>query len=342
MFKKVIITLIVFLMLPLGLAAAQHSDTREITGESFQGDVTLLNEDLIVSESGEVDGNVTLFNGNAMVDGTIKYDLVVFNGDVTLGRTAVIQGECILINGSLTNDESQQQCQVINENPFNFDADMFNNIGTGLTFETEAISFGSRLWASIGGALGLSILMGTIAIGIYSALPHQSEQIEAVLRQHPYSSIAIGGLSFVAIPFINAILLVLSVVLSLVCIGLLGFPIILTITFAFIVAGCWAWVLWGKIIGDWAADRLERQLRPPLTAAAGTAVVTFLFGFLTFINPITGVLAIILALLMQSSGMGAAALTRFGTQSFPAPIPKLDSDKVTAVLKTLPDEETAP
>ena len=74
------------------------------------------------------------------------------------------------------------------------------------------------------------------------------------------------------------------------------------------------------------------------TAVLGTMILTFVFGLLGAIPWVMG--EGLVSFFAMCMGLGAVALTKFGTRNYPTvQIAEPDDDKITAVLDTLPDEE---
>lgn len=343
MSKRVFFIIALFLvLLPVGVVVAQDDDTLPVTNETVHGDVTLFNENFHLGADGQVDGSVIIFNGNVTVAGTVNEDLVVFNGNIVLEKTAVIHGDCIALNGSVSGETLA--CQQIEEFPFSdeFPDGLGDNLAPFLGEEVIGSGGPPNINHSLSrflGAFSLSIMMAFIGGFLYTFAPTATHRIEQAMRERPFATTAVGFLSFGAVPFVNLILLIISVPLVLVCVGLLGFPLILGITLAFMGAGFWAWVLWGKMFGEWVTERANFTLNKTVVVAVGTAVITFFLSFVAFSGPGWMLLVIVATILPIAWGMGATALTRFGTRPFPvleAPLPA--KDKVSAVLETLPDE----
>ena len=130
-------------------------------------------------------------------------------------------------------------------------------------------------------------------------------------------------------------------ILTFVCIGLLGFPIMLLLALGLVLGSLLGWV----VVGTWLGVRLfghgkdERIVR---AAALGTGALTLLFGVLGLIPFVFG--ESLLVFVLVSIGLGAVALTQFGMKPYPrrprANTPSgPEADKVDIVLGTLPPEE---
>lgn len=333
--KTLFASWLILLFLPVAVLYAQDDEGRVID-DVVREDVTLFNESLAVGETGLVSGNVTLFNGDATIQGTINGDLVVFNGDVIVSETAVVRGECVSLNGTVSAPEATT-CIEVNEFPFasNF-MNSFPDMGASLSSPRASEVAGSGFGALFG-ALALGVMMGFLAAVVFAIAPAATQRVDNAMREQPAAAISVGILSFIAIPFINLILLLISTLLIIVCVGLLGFPLVLAISLGFVTAGAWSVIVWGKRLGQSIADRLDRDGESVPVVAFGTAVLTFCISFLLLTNPFTAIVASLIASVPLAWGMGATALTRFGTRPFPYrnPVVIPSSEKITAVLETL-------
>ncbi|MEM7336368.1 MAG: hypothetical protein AAF490_30085 [Chloroflexota bacterium] len=342
MYRKLflIIGFLAFLV-PTGFVLAQDASGRQID-DTVPNDVTIVNENVAVSELGRVNGSLTVVNGQATVHGTVTEDVVVFNGDLVLGETAVIRGECVTISGTITGEGRSSSCQVIDDIPFV--NSLLNSSEAPPIPDISETDINPNVLRIIGTVM-LTLIMGVVATGFQALAPIPTQRIEDAMRERPFASTAVGVLSFGAVPFINILLLAISIPLVIVCVGILGFPIVIALTLGFIAAGFWAWVLWGKMFGDWVTQRLNLGVNRTVMAVIGTAVITFVLSFIAFSGPGWMLAIFLLTLIPIAWGMGATALTRFGTREFPLPIielieePALDKDKVLAILDTLPDDQ---
>ena len=108
-----------------------------------------------------------------------------------------------------------------------------------------------------------------------------------------------------------------------------------------VVAGFLGWFTVGNVVGEFLAQKFNMKNRTqPMTTALGTAVITFVIGFLGAIPFVIGESLIWWVIVFL--GLGATALTKFGTRPYPlVAAPAVNSEKVTAVLETLPDKSDA-
>lgn len=349
----IVLLLLVLLALPTGILwAAPHGQTRIIDVDDTVGDLVLFDDDLEVKEGAVVNGDVTLFNGNAVVDGTVKGDLVLFNGDLEAGETAVIGGDCVLMNGALDDDtEEGLNCTNVAGVP-NFipalkdlpDPPAVPDMRDVSPPRVHRPSSVASFFGNLAEAVVSGVLLGGLAFLTASLLPTQMNQVQQAMRQKPVASGAVGLLTAVAIPSIMALLAVISAILLLVCIGILGFAVVVALGVALAAGLIFGWMVIGNWIGERLAEPLRLPRRLPVTAAVGTLLLTIVVGMLDTIPFIVG--EGLLSSLIACIGLGAVALTQFGTRPYPHDAPPAakpvadepDPDKVTAVLDTLPDD----
>lgn len=367
-------TLIIFLvllalMIPAGTILADPIfDTVVEENETINNDVIVFDGDLEIQSGGVVNGDVIVFNGDARLSGTVNGDLVIFNGDLDAGGQAVIHGDCVLLNGDVEDDSASGiSCTNIEGAALTGITSGFPAIPPIPAVPTvppiptvpavpdlppapvvppvrshDGVDSVVSPFADFVRAVGSSLLLGLLAFGATSAFPDQVKQVKSTIGKKPVASGAVGLLTAVAVPSIAVLLAVLSAVLTLICIGILGFPIILVLLLGFVAAMIMGWIA----IGYWFAGRVfkKRNWSPAKTAAIGTIIVTFGLGLLGII---TGEwLQIILSTILGSVGLGAVALTKFGRKAYPPEgeedTIEEDEDKISIVLDTLPDEDAGP
>lgn len=345
--------LLLLLALPAATFAAPLFDTVVTDGETINNDIVVASGDVEVEEGGVVNGSITVFSGDAYIAGTVRGDVVLFSGDLEVTDTAVIRGECVVFSGEVTDDtESGVSCTNIQgfEVP-NFVPPIINppeppnppEIGD-FAVQVNRPSPIARAFGNLAATIGQSLVFALLAFGIASFLPTQLNRVEDTIRSKPVASGAIGSLTTVGLPALLFILSLISALLILACgLGLLGFPVVIGLVLAFVGAAIFGWVVVGTMFGQQMVTRLNmnKSLSLPMVAAMGTAVMTFAIGLL-------GVLPLqflegILSIVIMAVGLGAVALTQFGTKPYPqmaaAAAPTINTDKETAVLDTLPAED---
>lgn len=370
--RGVLIPIVLALMLIVALApvamAGPLDDTIIESNETVNNDVIVLDGDLTIHEGAVVNGDVVVFNGDAFIDGRVSGSVTLFNGNLDTGETAYVDGECVLLNGEVRGPVSLRNCTAVEtlELPPLVMPEIpaipeFQVMPTVPAVPVEPIDpiepiepidpirpvvpdrvddgmgFGARLAS----AVASTVLFTLLGLFVGAVMPNQLRQIVGVARAKPVVSGLAGVLTAVAVPSLIVLLIPLSVILTFVCIGLLGFPIMLLLALGLVLGSLLGWV----VVGTWLGVRLfghgkdERIVR---AAALGTGALTLLFGVLGLIPFVFG--ESLLVFVLVSIGLGAVALTQFGMKPYPrrprANTPSgPEADKVDIVLGTLPPEE---
>ena len=353
--KRFAILAIILLVMtvPTGVALAAPSfDTVVEAGEVINNDVTVFGEDLQVEEGATVNGNVVVFNGDAQVAGEVNGDIVLFNGDLEATGTAVIHGECVLMNGTLTDEtESGLSCSSIDEldNFFSTIGSIaedrgFDSVAPAQDVHVERPSRDRSFFGDVAEAAINSLVLGALAFAAASLLPNHLRQVQTAVQRKPVASGAVGLLTAVAVPSIIALLSIISAILLIVCIGILGFGVVIALAIGFAAALIFGWIGVGSLAGQWLADPLKLKNRSlPMTAAVGTMLMTLGLGLLDAFLPLFGLVSGILFAI----GLGAVMLTQFGTRPYPVQASNDDPDitiyedpgKISSVLETLPVDD---
>ncbi len=341
------LALLLVLALPTGAAlAASPTDKVVSSDDVVRNDIVLFDEDFTLEDGGRVTGDVILFNGDAHIAGTITGDVVLFNGNLTTTSTAVLNGDCVLFNGIASGEgSSSTSCTnlevMVPEGVANFVGELAaaSEVAPSQTVEVKRPSPFSGFVGGTAAAVARSLLFGLLAFAAASVIPRPMLRIEEAMRKKPLASGAVGLLTAFSMPFVISILAVVSALLILACgLGLLGFPIIVAMVLGMVAAGFLGWFTVGNIVGEFLAEKFNlKRYSQPATTALGTAIITFVLGFLGAIPFMIGESLIWVTIV--ALGLGATALTKFGTRPYPLmAAPVVNQDKVTAVLDTLPDK----
>lgn len=352
--KKLLVLILLLLIVTVPAQAAfagplYNDGTKVEQDETVNNDIVVMSGDLTVETAATVNGDVILFNGDAHIAGTVNGDVVLFNGALTATNGAVINGDCVLLNGRLS-DETEAGIRCTNvENAPGFMSGLphlappmrgMPPMASDMPQQHIAQS-GSNFWGGVGAAFLQSVLLGFLAFIIAALAPEQVREIARTARRKPVMSGGIGLLTAVAVPSIAALLVPISAVLVLVlCLGLLGFPIIFLLLLGLAVATLIGWVTIGHLLGQKLVKGLNMKHRSTaVTTTLGTFTMTMLIGLMEAIPFVFG--NSLVSFIILCIGLGAVVLTRFGTHPFPLVVvkegemPSTDPDKVNAVMDTI-------
>jgi hypothetical protein len=364
--RFLILLLLTLLLIPTGVALAGPSDRIIRAGESVDEDITIVGDELEVEEgatvngdvlilggnvtlAGTVNGSVTVWGGNIELSGSITGDLVMLGGNVEMVDAAAVSGECALLGGNIDDEDSLLNCAEIGDGS-GFQIPVIPGLPPIPPIEGIEPAEPARPDAphviiehnesGIGEAIGRSLTLGLLALVVAALFPAQLNQVSDVISQRPVASGTVGLLTAVAAPSLMTLLaLIFAVLILAACLGLLGFPILLLMGVALGAAVTLGWISVGNLLGRRLAEGLKLNNRNlTTTAALGTLVLTLVAGVMSQLSPwLGGWLWATVGVVLACVGLGAVALTKFGTRPYPPPAP--DEAKVAAVLETLPDEE---
>ncbi len=311
-------------------------------GETERGSVVVFGGSAQVEQGALVDGDLAVFGGDVTVAGTVDGDVVVFGGGVTITRNAVIEGDCVSLGGSVTVDQGAtirgQLLDHLESHWFPFGSwtdgewnwrrrtDGWNlpvptpavpSVPIIPEFSRTVIHQGPSFLGRIGGAFLSAVGVGIAVLLITLFWPQPVDQVRQVFVREPVLSGLLGFVTLLASALLTPLLLVLSAVLVLLlCVGLLGFPLIAILWLLILAAALLGWSAVGSLAGRWMAKRLSLQGGSAMMEAAlGAGLVFLVLGVIGAV-PWLGVGARFIRFAVTCVGLGAVVLTRFGRRDY--------------------------
>jgi len=175
-------------------------------------------------------------------------------------------------------------------------------------------------------AIGTTILLTLLAAFAVALWPNPMQRVGRTIKSNVGMSWVVGVLTPLAFAVVIPAFAILSALLVIACgLGLLGFMLIGVASLALAVAWLMGWIALGQIVGDWLLRALgTRDATPTVSAAVGTAAITFLWLGLDTLNGLgwlcglgcLGAFGWVIFVVFAPIGLGAVVLTRFGTQSY--------------------------
>ncbi|MCU0509492.1 MAG: hypothetical protein MUC34_14090 [Anaerolineae bacterium] len=274
------------------------------SGETLDGNLAVLGGNAVLEEDTLVTGDVTVGGGNLVGNGRIAGNVTMIGGSLTLGETAVVEGDLAAFAGSV----NRAPGAVV-------EGDTFNGLRTPErigpiapiapvlpNFDMEPQpprSLFSRFITWQLGTLGSIILMGLLGLVLVVIAPRGVARVATATATQPALSFGVGFLTLIVGPIAGAILLI-------ACgLGLL-------VWFALIAASVLGWIGVAVWIGQKALGALK--MRTPSSIGevlAGVVIITLLSRL-----PCIGLL---FSIVFLSFGLGAVVLTRFGTKDSTGP-----------------------
>lgn len=265
--------------------------TRIVRAGEHSGTLYVFGGMVVVEPGAMVDGDLLTVGSLLEIGGTITGDLTVVGGGGALSDSAVIDGDFNSV-GSTVQRAPGTVIRGSDPGPLLLD-------GPGRWTSTGEWRI-NGWWSGLVGVLALAALTGIAQL----LVPAQLERVGQELLDHAPRSFLIGAAVLVGAPMAAALLIVTCL---LAIAGVAGVVLMLL----GLLAG---WLALGAALGRrMLALQLQRGLHPALAAAAGCLVLT-----LTFMAggtvPVLGVLFTLLGFCAVLAGLGATAVTRFGTR----------------------------
>ena len=261
-----------------GAAAAQQGDS-----ELSTDDQVILNGRAVVPE-GETVGSVTIFNGPARIEGTVRDSVVVFNGATEISGT--VGGDVVSFNGDvLIRSGAEVGGNLVTSGDPQIEEGATvrgsqQNVAT--RFDLEDFGLASRI------AWWIGVSVSTLILGMLLLLfaPRAAESLERVVRDQLGSSIVWGV----------ALLFLLPIVAIIALITIVGLPLGLAL-----LAGLGLLFMIGYVATTFVVGRLI--LKPPQSPYLAFLVGWVILRVLALI-PVVGGIAWVLA---SAWGLGLLA-----------------------------------
>lgn len=331
---RILLLLVLLLTIPAGLVlAAGRADKVIGAGETVNEDVSVIGDELEIEEGatvngdvavfgnqavihGDVNGNLSIFGGEVILSGNVDGDLVIFGGRLEVAETADVGGECVSLGGSLVGEGVESLACATTRGLDGLRLPNFN-APQPPSPPPPALPNALLFVGRVGAAVGNSLILGLVALVIVSLWPAHFDRVSQVASSRPLTSGVVGLLTAVAVPSLAALLALISAPLLLICIGLLGYVVVVAMLVVLAAAALLGWIVVGDLLGQQLGRgfKLTSQTRPVM-AALGTVTLTLALGLLSLFHLSVGGWLLIVALV--SVGLGATALTQFGRRVYPA------------------------
>jgi hypothetical protein len=267
------------------------------SGDTLSGDLVVFGGNVEVQEDAVVEGSVIVFGGNVTINGTVEQDVALFGGSGSLGADAVVKGDLVTVGGSFTRAEgSRVEGEVREEPAIEIPAPDVPNPPEPARVDTSFNPIGQAI-----SAFFVALVMGLLAMLLTLFLHPQMDRVAQTAFRQPLISGGAGLLVFFAI-------LVMFITVILIPVALLAVFILLPL----------AWVLGVVSLGMEIGERLTRAIDqtwpPALSAGFGTFLGMLIVGGLGIIPCAGWMIEFLVALV----GIGAVALTMFGSRAYPS------------------------
>ncbi len=271
------------------------------SGQTLDGDLVVFGGDVRVEADSTVRGSVVVWGGDVEIAGTVEQDVVAFGGDVRLRRTARIEGGLVVLGGKVDREAGARVFGQQLVNPPQWSRWGWVMIPAYPYFPSDGLPM-LIFQVSV---RGLEIFLRAVVMaglaGLVALLwPRAAARIGRSALEKPLPAFGMGLLTLVV-----GVLLAIGLTLTL-CLA----PVGIAAAIALVVAILFGWLAIGVTIGERLMPTLtSRPIAPFWTAALGAGLLALLSDLLGLI-PCMGWIG---GFLITCAGLGAVALTRFGT-----------------------------
>ncbi|MEJ2267144.1 MAG: polymer-forming cytoskeletal protein [Anaerolineales bacterium] len=255
-----------------------------------------------LEEGSRVNGDVVLLGGTVNVNGNVQGSVVGIGGVVSLGSSAVVDGDLTTVAATLNREEGARiEGQIIT----GFRPSVNMPLPGGVYIpEVPNVGFTVPPFLNVIWFVFRTFLWAALAVLLVMFLPTQTERAADAIVRQPVLAGGIGLLTAIVAPLL---LVGIAITIILIPVSLVG---------ALVLAIAWFFgrIALGLEIGK-RFEQMANQTWPPAVAAGvGTFVLTFIVdGAGELLSCLGWIFPVVVGIL----GLGGIFLTRFGTQSYP-------------------------
>jgi hypothetical protein len=174
------------------------------------------------------------------------------------------------------------------------------------------------LWSAMN-AFFQAVALGLLAMLLMLFLAPQADRMAHAIIAQPATAGGLGLLTLVLVPVALVTLGLLSVLVVTIVVTV---PLMIVVAVAFGVAAFFGWIAIGYEIGQRFTKAIHQDWHPALAAGLGTFALTLVANGASVLNFIPGMQCVtwVFPTLVVLFALGAAVMTRFGTQAVLAPV----------------------
>ena len=334
-----ILLLLALIILPTGVAYAQSPGGDVVlfgqnykleSGETLNGSLAVIGGNVTIEEGASVDGDVVVIGGNISIDGdvdgdiaiiggnmditaNIDGDIVIIGGQANLESTAVVDGNIATIGGSVNKEPGAEVTgDITNNAPPTVDVPEIPDAPEAPNPPSVDVNI-NPFW-NIAGKFGQALALAAIGMLLTLFLQPQLDRAANTIVRQPLVSGAYGLLAFIVLPVVLVIMTLTIILIPVVAVVVLLFPL----------AWLFGVVSIGQEVGDRFAKAINQVWAPVLATGFGTFLLMLVVGFIELIPCVGWIPSALVALL----GIGATAMTWFGTRNPPGYIAPVTADEV--------------
>lgn len=288
------------LIAPSHVGAQENNSLIIGVDETITDNISTISQDIEVY--GQVQGDVTSWNGNIMIAGSVTGDVVSYTGNIIITNTAHIDGHIMSIDGAIEQANDAQIAGLTFNN--SRDAGALSSVFHLFVPQSDLSVTALDIFARI--LIGIVFGIFTLAFCLlWIALwPQRTIAASLTLRQLPWRSLAVGGLTTL---FLG---LTLPPLITIFSATLIGLPFTIFLLFVVQIPYIYGIATITQTLGHVRTNqRLISNSGIARSAIFVAAVIACIIGVFTIITPLGG---LILIYALSSPGLGAVILSRGG------------------------------
>jgi len=288
------------------------------SGGTIDGDLVVIGGEAAIEAGATVRGDLVVIGGSLRLDGETLGSAVVIGGSASLGATSSVSRDLVALGGSFQRGDGSR---------------IGGDIITNLAIATETLPrataaptptlpprtdfrFDFGPLGTLATVLFQAIGLGAVAMLLTAFLHPQLDRVAQAVQGQPFAAGSFGLLTVFLAPLA---IVVMAITLILI-------PLALAAGMLLVLAWLFGIIAVGQIVGERLTQAMHRTWEPVLSAGLGAFVLGIVLGTSNQI-PCVGWMASVLIGLV---GLGAAAMTVFGTRSqLRAPVPAVSPDAGT-------------
>jgi hypothetical protein len=274
-------------------------------GDTWNGDMAVIGGTAELERGSTLHGSISAVGGTVRIDGTVNGEVVGMGATIDLGEHALIQGDLVVLGTLRRHPDARVAGQVLQGADASQHLQALPGIlGSGLgqlgAASTESPLSPSGPARRAGRWFGWILTLLVTAALAELVLPQNLERASSALIGSWVESLAAGLLTL----FASALVIPLLVIICL------GIPVAIILGIALVLAILLGWVAAGKVLGSRLLLALRIEVSTPMIdTLVGVALLSLVAAI-----PCLGSL---LSLGISAWGVGAVALTRFGSRGYP-------------------------
>lgn len=325
------------------------------SGETLDEDLEILGGTVVLEDGSTLTGNIQLVGGTLDAAGTINGDIHAAGGIVTLEKSALVEGNIttagsISVAGKVIGDIQATGGVITLESTAQIEGDVTVNwavlnrasgakvsgdvtehnrdtlVIPGLPmlptitlprFDFNYNPFWSALWFLV-----RILIFSALAVLLAMFFPRSLERTAQAVISQPVVSGGLGVFTLMIAPLVVLVLVVTILLIPAAFLGILLLGLMLIL----------GWIALGYETGQRMAKLMHQEWAVPLSAGLGTLLLTFVLSSIAYI-PCVGWIPAFAAGMV---GLGAVALTVFGTRDYPPPYAATAQHPVKPVVPVIP------